>query len=114
MSNKYKILELLKGNGFTVKEIADKTEFNENEVRVYVHRLLKKNLIKEIGKKNRYCIYTVIEKESNDSIRINKLKQVLRVYDKLFRDNIDYVMNNEKMSQFIQDHEDFDLIGEVL
>ena len=65
MSNKYKILELLKGNELTVKEIADKTEFNENEVRVYVNRLMKDNLINKIGKKNRYVLYTVIEKESN-------------------------------------------------
>ena len=69
MSNKYKILELLKEQELTVKEIADKTEFNENEVRVYIHRLLKDNLIKEIGKKNRYIIYTAIEKESNGNLK---------------------------------------------
>ncbi len=63
MSKKYKVLELLKEKELTVKEITDKTEFNENEVRVYIHRLLKDNLIKEIGKKNRYCIYSAIEKE---------------------------------------------------
>ena len=75
MSNKYKILELLKQNELTVKEIADKTEFNENEVRVYVHRLLKDNLIREIGKKNRYCIYTTISKESNDTFK-NSLRRL--------------------------------------
>lgn len=73
MSNKYKILELLKEQELTVKEIADKKEFNENEARVYIHRLLKDNLIKEIGKKNRYYIYTTIEKDSNgESIKLLK------------------------------------------
>ena len=67
MSNKYKILELLKQNELTIKEIADKSEFSENEVRVYIHRLKDDGLIREIGKKNRYIIYTVIEKESNES-----------------------------------------------
>lgn len=69
MSNKYKILEMLKQNELTVKEIAENSEFNENEVRTYVHRLLKDNLIKEIGKKNRYYIYTAIEKEPNENLR---------------------------------------------
>ena len=54
------------------------------------------------------------ENKSNDSIRINKLKQVLRVYDLLFRENMNVIMENDKMSQFILDHDDFNLIGEVL
>ena len=52
--------------------------------------------------------------KSNDSIKISKLKKVLLVYDQLFRNNIDYVMNNEKMSKFILDNDNFNLIGEVL
>ena len=54
------------------------------------------------------------ENKSNDSIRINKLKQVLRVYDLLFRENMNVIMENDKMSQFILDNDDFNLIGEVL
>ena len=54
------------------------------------------------------------EIQSNDSIKINKLKQVLRVYDLLFRENMNVIMENDKMSQFILDHDDFNLIGEVL
>jgi len=80
MSNKYKILEILKQKESTVKEIADKTKFNENEVRVYIHRLLKDNLIKEIGKKNRYCIYAAIKKDSNgESIKL--LKELYNIMD---------------------------------
>ncbi len=75
MSNKYKILELLKGNKLTVKEIADKSEFNENTVRTYIHRLLKEKSIREIGKKNRYCLYEVIEE--NDPIEL--LKQLYNI-----------------------------------
>ena len=81
MSNKYKILELLKEQDLTVKEIADKTEFNENEVRVYIHRLLKDNLIKEIGKKDRYCIYSVIEKKSSENMdKFKRLYEIMNLY----------------------------------
>jgi len=76
MSNKNKILEILKVNELTVKEIAERTQFNENEVRVYIHRLLEDNLIKEIGKKNRWIIYTAINKNHNfdsDSNLLSKL-----------------------------------------
>ena len=75
MSNKYIILDLLKENELTIKEIGDKTKFNENEIRVYIHRLLKDNLIKEIGKKNRYIIYTAIKTEDNRG-SINLLKEL--------------------------------------
>lgn len=56
---------MLKKKELTIKEIADNTEFNENQTRVYIHRLLNDNLIKEIGKKNRYIIYAAVEKEDN-------------------------------------------------
>jgi len=81
VSNKYKILELLKQNKLTVKEIADKTDFNENEVRVYIHRLLKDNLIEEIGKKNRYCIYSVIEKKAIENMdKFKRLYEIMNLY----------------------------------
>jgi len=76
MSNKYKILELLKEQELTIKEITDKTKFNENEVRTYIHRLLEDNLIKDIGKKNRWIIYTAIEKTPNN-IDTYILKKIL-------------------------------------
>ena len=61
MSNKYIILELLKADKLTIKEITDKTKFNENAVRTYIHRLLKDKLIKQIGKKDRYCLYEAVD-----------------------------------------------------
>lgn len=100
MSNKYKILEMLTQNELTVKELADKTQFNENEVRVYVNRLMKDNLIKKIGKKNRYVLYTAIEKESNgESIKL--LKRL-------------YVLMNDKMNfEITPDPNDIELIKKI-
>ena len=100
MSNKYKILELLKEQELTVKEIADKTEFNENETRVYIHRLLKDNLIKEIGKKNRYVIYTAIEKESNNNLQI-------------LLNNLYSLMNNKMDFIKTPDSQDIELIKNI-
>jgi len=100
MSNKYKILEILKQKESTVKEIADKTKFNENEVRVYIHRLLKDNLIKEIGKKNRYCIYSAIEKNSNGD-SFNLLKDL---YD---------LMNDKMNFEKTPDTNDIELIQKI-
>lgn len=76
MSNKYVILELLKTDKLTVKEITDKTEFTENAVRTYIHRLLKDGLIKQIGKKDRYCLYKAVE---NDPIEL--LNQLYSIMD---------------------------------
>lgn len=74
MSNKEKILEKLKGNELTVKEIAQDLNLKEKDVNVYISRLRKKELIEKIGKKNRYIIYKAIEKESNDTFKISLRK----------------------------------------
>ena len=85
MSNKYIILELLKVDKLTIKEIANKTEFKENAVRTYVFRLLKDKLIKQIGKKERYCLYEAIDNKNQfDILREMFEKGVIKVYkDKL-------------------------------
>lgn len=51
---------------------------------------------------------------SNDSIRINKLKSVLKAYHLLFEKNIKYIMKSERMTEFIMNHEEFNQITEVL
>ena len=97
VSNKYKILELLKGNELAVKEIADKTSFSENEVRTYIHRLLKDKLIKNIGKKNSWVIYTASQKES--------MKVNIDLIDKLVLLMIKAKINSENYGIFINESE---------
>lgn len=63
MSNKEKILEILKDNELTVKEIAEILDLKENAVNVYICRLRNDNLIEKVSKKNRYNVYTTIKKE---------------------------------------------------
>lgn len=101
MSNKYIILELLKVDKLTVKEIVDKTEFKENDVRTYIHRLLKDNLIKQIGKKDRYCLYEAVE---NDPI------EFLKFMNDFFKDNVDYLSKNPKIKEYVLKHDEFDKI----
>lgn len=72
MSNKEKILEMLKGNELTVREIAQDLNLKENAVNVYICRLRKDNLIKKVGKINRYNVYTTIKKESINPLRYLK------------------------------------------
>lgn len=52
--------------------------------------------------------------KSDDSIRINKLKSVLKTYHLLFEKNIKYIMESEKMKEFIMNHDEFNQITEVL
>ena len=82
MSNKYKILEILKNNELTIKEIAKKTEFNENESRTYVHRLVKDGLVKKIGKKERYVIYTALKEEQHIFEKLDDLKFLKGLFEK--------------------------------
>lgn len=87
-------MELLKKQDLTIKEIADKTEFSENEVRTYIHRLLEKNLIKDIGKKGRWIIYTAteIEKSQIDYLDTSILKKMIPKF-------IEYGINLESTTE---------------
>jgi len=112
MSNKYKILELLKESELTVKELAERLEFDENMVRVYIHRLKKDNLIKEIGKKNRYIIYTAIKQGTQKS---SELVKYLEFINEFFKSNIDYLLQNPKIDRFIEENEKmFNRIEQVI
>ena len=84
MSNKEKILEMLKDNELTVKEIAIRMNLKENAINVYICRLRDGNLIKKVGNKNRYNIYTAIQKEDtlqilkNGILEFNKLMSIVK------------------------------------
>lgn len=75
MSNKEKILKMLSEKELTVKEIAEDLDLKENAVNVYICRLRNDNLIKKVGNKNRYNIYTSIKTEQKqvDNELVDKL-----------------------------------------
>ncbi|MHA1195775.1 MAG: ArsR family transcriptional regulator [Promethearchaeota archaeon] len=114
MSNKYKILEILKSQELTVKEISKQTKFSENEVRVYINRLKKDGLIREIGKKNRYKIYTAIKTVENTQDKIlDKLKKGFIQYNKLFERLIKSEISRENLVRLAKEILDFELIKEL-
>ncbi len=58
LSNKERILNLLKSKGLTSRQIAEKLKLSKQDTRTYLLRLKKENKIKTLGKKGRYYIYT--------------------------------------------------------
>jgi len=71
MGKKDIIYDLLKKSDLTTAELADKTGLDENQCRTYVNRLKQENLVKNIGKKERYKIYRAVNGEkANMSHRI--------------------------------------------
>lgn len=61
MTNKEKILELLKEKDLTIEDMAKALKLTENEIRVYINRLKAKDKVKSIGKRGRYKIYSIKE-----------------------------------------------------
>ncbi|MBA7494637.1 hypothetical protein ES702_05214 [subsurface metagenome] len=59
MSQKDKILELLKESRLTVPELAEKMNIELNAVRTYISRLDKEGKIMKAGKQGRFVIYTI-------------------------------------------------------
>jgi len=58
LSNKDRILNLLKKKALTSNDIADKLGLSKQDTRTYLLRLRKENKVKTLGKKGRYYIYT--------------------------------------------------------
>ena len=40
--------------------------------------------------------------------------ELLKFYSEFFKDNLDYLLNNSKISEYILNHEEFDKIEEVI
>jgi hypothetical protein len=111
IGNKEKILNMLRGKELTVKEIARSSEFNENETRVYIHRLKKENEIKEVGKEGRSIIYTtgkISKKPPSECITL------LKFLNDFFKSNVSYLLKNEEIKEYILQNEEFDKIEEMI
>ncbi|GAG56891.1 unnamed protein product [marine sediment metagenome] len=85
LSNKDRILDLLKTNSLTSNQIADKLNLGKQDTRTYLLRLKKAEKIKTLGKRGRHYIYTYkTYKAPVDSeksyINTNMLVEVLKEY----------------------------------
>lgn len=114
MSNKYKILELLKERELTVKEIAESLGFNENEARVYIHRLLEDSLVKGIGKKGRYIIYAATAKENNLENNLELIRKGFIQYNKLFEKLTKSEITKDNLRNLAKEILDFNLIKGIV
>jgi len=85
LSNKDRILNLLKTNSLTSYEIADKLNLSKQNTRTYLLRLKKEEKIKTLGKRGRNYIYTYktykapVDPEKSH-IDTNLLVEVLKEY----------------------------------
>lgn len=85
MGNKEKILDLLKKESLTSGEISKRitiredSEDNKNNIRTYLLRLKKENLIESSGKKGKYNIYRVKNNDYLEKLQLESsiLKKML-------------------------------------
>ena len=82
LSNKDRILDLLKTNSLTSNKIADKLNLSKQDTRTYLLRLKKEEKIKTLGKRGRQYIYTYKAPSDTEKSHIdtNILVEVLRDY----------------------------------
>ncbi|MFW9782478.1 MAG: roadblock/LC7 domain-containing protein [Candidatus Heimdallarchaeota archaeon] len=82
LSNKDRILELLKTESLTSNEIADKLSLSKQDTRTYLLRLKKQKQIKTLGKRGRQFIYTYKSPGESEKSRIDTslLVELLKDY----------------------------------
>lgn len=107
MGYKEEIYELLQNEDLSVKQISEKLRIkpgkkeNENNIRVYINRLVKKGLIESIGKNERDSIYRAITSKNNLDI------QLLKKFIPIFLENdLDIELSNEEYNRVKKIYED--------
>jgi len=82
LSNKDRILKLLKMNSLTSSEVADKLKLGNQDTRTYLLRLKKEGKIKTLGKRGRHYIYTFNAPIDTQKTQIdtNMIVEILKDY----------------------------------
>lgn len=81
MTDKQKILDLLKESKLTTLQLEEKLDLSIDIIRTNVWRLKHENKIKEIGRDGRFIIYTAITKE-DPVILLKQLNEIMIEYMK--------------------------------
>jgi len=107
-----KILEeLIKSNDpLTTNQIANRCDFKIRETRVFLNTLYNKGHVKRVNDKKPYEYRAITPKAL-----LKKNLEYLKFLNDFFKNNIDYLMNNQKIDNFIEKNEEiFNKIEEML
>lgn len=70
MGYKEQILKILNGNKLTVKELAEKLNISESDIRVYIKRIKddnNMNKLEVVGTEDKYKVYTLNKREQESN-----------------------------------------------
>lgn len=96
-------MDLLRVRELTSIEIASEINIPKDNCSVYLNTLYNDGRIKRTSNKRPYKYK--LAKESTE---------LLKFLNDFFKDNIEYLMKNPKIKEFILEHEEFDEVEEVL
>lgn len=70
MGYKEQILKILNGNKLTVKELAEKLNISESDIRVYIKRIKDNNMnkLEVVGTEDKYKVYTLNKREQENDL----------------------------------------------
>lgn len=71
MGYKEQILKILNGNKLTVKELAEKLNISESDIRVYIKRIKddnNMNKLEVVGTEDKYKVYTLNKREQENDL----------------------------------------------
>lgn len=101
-----KIIELLRNNDLTSIEIAKKLNIPKNNCASYLTALRKSGRIVRISDNIPYKYKLAMNRE--------EILELLKFSNNFFKDNIDYLLKDPKISEYILSHEEFDKIEELV
>lgn len=99
------ILSLLEKESLTSLEIANRLGKDKDLIFPKLSRLNKENRIMAINNEKPYKYITITK---------DMLLNYLKFLNDFFKDNQEYILRNEKILNFVLDHEEFDKIEVIL
>jgi sugar-specific transcriptional regulator TrmB len=110
LSNKEKILELLKDTQLTSSEISEETGIDIDSVYVYLNQLYNNEKVERTTDKKPYKY-----KNSTLKVMLNECKGLLKFMNNFFKDNLEHLIKNKDIVSFIQKNEEkFNKIEELV
>lgn len=113
MGIKEQIIEELKNDNCTAKELSEKLEIGIDTIKSTITRMKKEDLILVIGYRHRHSIYSL----NPDKFELNmeNILKWLAFLDKMFKDNVDYLLENEEIVNLVMSNEEkFENITKVI
>lgn len=104
MGRKEEIMKSIRESPKTASELSTDLNLDIQDIRTYIQRLKTDGKIKEIDKDGREFVYDTTDKKEKP-VNSKKYLEAIKFFNDFYKENIDYLLENEDIMNFILNNE---------